>query len=143
MTTMHVREPGGEREFRVPLDGPLPGGPFTTGRAELLVRTAPPGDAPTGVGLRIHLDAFEFQAWIPRLIEIFELPYDAFDLGAALGDGDPVLVFEAAPEVVARVPAGLAGLEAMNAFMRTGPALFDLGEYRLGAIDFVSGVASG
>lgn len=141
MTTMHVREPGQEREFRVPLDGPPPGGPFKTGEAELVVRAAPPGDRPASVRLRVMPTAFEFQAWIPRLIEIFELPYSPFELGEAAADGRPVLVFEARPEVVARVPAGLASLEAMNAFLETGPALFELGEYQLQSIDFELGAA--
>ena len=142
MTTVRTTEPGGEREFAIPLDGPPPGGPFKTGRAELVIRTAPPGDRPTAVALRVFPTAFEFQAWIPRLIEIFGLAQDPFELGAAAAKGRPVLVFEAGPEVVARVPAGLDGLAAMNAFVASGPALFDLGEYALQAIDFESGVTA-
>lgn len=139
MTTMHLREPGQEREFRVPLDGPPPGGPFKTGTAELVVRLVPPGDRPEAVQLRVRPTAFEFQAWIPRLIEIFALPLDPFELGRAAAEGRPVLIFEAGPAVVARVPAGLASLAAMNAFLETGPALFELGEYQLQAIDFELG----
>lgn len=142
MTTMHLREPGGEREFVIPIDGPPPGGPFKTGRAELVVKLAPPGDRPAGVALRVFPTPFEFQAWIPRLIEIFALPYDAFELGRAAAEGRPVLLFEGAPAVLARVPAGLASLAAMNAFLETGPALFDLGEYQLQGIAFESGVAA-
>ena len=142
MTTMILREPGGEREFTIPLDGPPPGGPFKTGRAELVVRLAPPGETPAGVSLLLRPTAFEFQAWIPRLVEIFELPFDAFTLGAAAAEGRPVLHFEAACEVLGRVPGGLGDLAAMNAFLETGPALFDLGEYTLAAIDFESGVGA-
>ncbi len=142
MTTMNLREPGGEREFAIPMDGPPPGGPFKTGRAELVIQLAPPGDRPTGVLLRVFPTQFEFQAWIPRLIEIFALPHDPFDLGRAAAEGRPVLVFAGEPEVVARVPTGLASLAAMNAFVETGPALFDLGEYKLQSIDVESDVAA-
>lgn len=138
MATMTLREPDLVREFAVPLDGLPPKGPFKTGVAELLIEAAGAEAKPTAVRVRYHLTAFEFQAWIPRLVEVFKLELSPFELGDMLDQGEPVLTFDGNADVLARVPAGLTDLPALEGFLKTGPALFDLGEYALGDVAFAA-----
>ncbi len=126
----------GTREFRVPFDGPMPGALFRCG-GDLSV--APGGDAPPSVPLAFYPTAFEFQARAPKLLDENDLGISIFDLLEALTKGGvPVVTYAGGPGVLARIPAGLADLDALEAYLARGPALFDTAEYALSSVSIES-----
>lgn len=137
MTTMILNETTGERTFKVPFGDPLPGAPFQ-GSGELELGIAKNGDAKR-VAMRFYPTAFEFQARLPKLCKDLGQPDAVFDLGRAATNSQPVVVYEAVPPVRERVAPGLRDLAGVAKFLQTGPALFDLREYRLTAIEFEEG----
>ena len=69
------------------------------------------------------------------------MPDAVFDFGRAAATQRPVVIYQAAPAVVGRVPVGLKDLPAVEAYMSGSPALFDLKDYELSAIEFDEGQA--
>ncbi|MNS55067.1 hypothetical protein D3C72_878930 [compost metagenome] len=137
MTTMIHNETTGERTFRVPIAEPLPGGPYSE-PGELEIELAKSGEA-RRVALRFFPTAFEFQAKLPKLCKDIGREDAVFDFGRAAQTARPVIVYEAIPPVRERVPANLRDLGAVAKFLDSGPALFNLAEYRVTAIEFEDG----
>jgi hypothetical protein len=137
MTTMITNETTGERTFRVPFAEPLPGGPFSQ-PGELEIELTKTGEA-RRVALRFFPTAFEFQAKLPKLCKELGREDAVFDFGRAAQTARPVVVYEAILPVRERVPGNLRDLGAVARFLESGPALFNLAEYKLAGIEFEEG----
>ena len=133
MTTLIQRD-ADRREFHVPFGAPSPGVPF--GEGELVIETIGPEARPARVALRLFPSAPEFQARLPRLAAELGLEAAVFQLGQASADAQAVLEYEAEPQVVERVPPGLATLSDMANYLLDEVPLFNMREYRLAAIAF-------
>jgi hypothetical protein len=134
MTTLIRRSDRSVSEFRVPLEGQVPGSPFGTG--ELVIDAFTDSDRPGRVALRFYPTAFEFMALLPKLAAALGKPDAVFDWGEAAQTARPVVEYEGAPALLARLPKKLSTLEEMAAFVATGPALFDWQEYQLASVSF-------
>ena len=137
MATMVHDEQTGTRTFHVPFNQTIPGGPFH-GRAELLIETVAPGDRPTQLALRFFPTEYEFQAKLPRLVA--EGNFDVYppELSRAASEAQPIVIYQAEPELLATVPGGLSDLPGLEAFLGDRPPIFDLTRYKLAAIEFES-----
>jgi hypothetical protein len=138
MATMIVHASTGEREFRVPIAQPLTGAPFEA-PSELVIGTAGPDDRPNRMLLRFYPSRFEFQARLPGLVAGHP-GFDVFALGLAARATQPVVIFEALPAVVAKLPPGLRSLAAVKALVRSAPK-FIPAAYRLAGFDFLDEAA--
>jgi hypothetical protein len=134
MTTLITRSDATTRVFRVPVDGAVPDAPFSA--LELEIETSGPLARPTRLVARFFPTPFEFQAQLPRLASALGRPDAVFDWGLAAASARPIVEYEASKALLARVPMGLKDLSAMDAFMRTGPALFDFGAYAPVSVSF-------
>lgn len=134
MTTLIRRSDRSPSEFRVPVEGPVLGSPFS--RAELVVDVSAEAGRPGRVALRFYPTPFEFMAQLPRLTAAVGRPDAVFDWGEAAASAQPVVEYEGAEALLSRLPAQLRTLEDMAAFAATGPALFDLRDYSLASVSF-------
>jgi hypothetical protein len=132
MATLTVEEGAQARAFRIPFK-------TATLAGTLEIRTAGPDRRPAALALELRPADQAFTLGLPRLLRETGYPGDVFALGRAARAAQPVLVYHARPAVLARVPAGLATLAAFEAYVRTGPHLFDLQDYELAAIAFERG----
>lgn len=133
MATMTHNEATGARTFTVPIDASIPHAPFH-GRAELVIETTAPGDRPARLVLRFFPIEFEFQVKLAKLLEEGRFNVYPPELSRRAQVSQPIVVYEADP---AALPAGLADLPALEAFLRTAPKpVFDLSRYALAAIEF-------
>lgn len=134
MASVTYREKTGEREFRVPTEGALPGVPFTGG-GELVLRYDS-GGLPAGLTLRLRPTPFEFGAKLQKLVAGTALEARAFELAAAAREQQPIVIYDAGWDVVLRLPVGLSDLLALSTYLEGEPKIFDLTEYRFVGIEF-------
>ena len=135
MTRMVHREAAQERIFYAPLPFELPNAPFDS-PAELELHTRGPDDQASRALLRFTPSTFDFQCKLPRLTTQGRFGASTQQLSEAATLAQPVVIYEAGPAVLARIPAGLKDVASLEAFLRARPRVFDLAEYELGAIEF-------
>ena len=135
MTRMIHREATQERIFYAPLPFELPGAPFDS-PVELELHTRGPDDQAHRACLRFTPSTFDFQCKLPRLTHQGRFEISTQQLSEAAGQAQPVVIYEAGPDVLTRIPSGLRDVAGLEDYLRTRPKVFDLAEYELSAIEF-------
>ncbi|MDB5102112.1 MAG: hypothetical protein JWM80_6533 [Cyanobacteria bacterium RYN_339] len=133
MATLTRTEPGEDLAFTIAFDA------GALGQGTLMLRTTGAAQAPAGLELHLRPTARAFTLGLPKLLRETGFPGDVFALGGAARTAQPVLVYRARPATLARVPAGLGSLAALETFLGQGPQLFALAGYELVSIAFEQG----
>jgi hypothetical protein len=137
MATMTKAAPSGDVVFEVPVRGRVPGQPLA-GDPLVVLRTRGGRREAASLEVRIRTIPAAFMAKLPKLLATTGFPGGVFRLGRQAATGLPVLTFEAPASVLARIPAGIQDLAALEAFLSRNLALLDLRAYALTAIAFES-----